>query len=102
MAYKHAVYIESPACERLAVLAAEAASELAVLAYVPRVHYFKEDPAGRYARDVRCSGFIDYRTSSTRCDVFCRGGMGFQETAATIFHEVQHVAQFSRDRCEGR
>jgi hypothetical protein len=100
MSYRHSVYIESTANIKLADLAVEAGAVLAGLSYVPRVHFFREDPAGRYRRAVRCAGFVDYRTRENDLDVFVRGGLSPAETTGTIFHECGHIAQFKAGKMQ--
>ena len=91
--YRHKTYIESAAFERLAALSAGVASQRLLLEYVPRVHYFREDSAGKFARPIRVSGFIDRNCSPVDVCVFVRTGLSPAETVATVFHECCHVHQ---------
>lgn len=91
--YYHTVYTESPETERLAALAAQAAAKLAELPYVPRVHFFKEDPAGKYARPFRVSGFCDYRTHAENFDIFIREPLSPTKMVQTVLHEAAHISQ---------
>lgn len=91
MSYRHSIYIETPAWERLARLAAGVASQKLKLPYIPAVHYFREDPAGRFKRPVRVAGFVDHHCHLSDLCVFVRNDLGVPGTVDCIFHESYHV-----------
>lgn len=108
MSYRHTIYRETEAYERLGKLASAVAAQKLALPYTPMVCFFKEDPNGSYQRPIRCSGFIDHHSHPIDLDVFVRSGLSPAETVKTIWHEVAHIcdhvtgAEWSREDGELR
>ena len=87
---------------RIADLAAEAASKLAELPFVPKVNFVKLDPYGdvktaEHVRDEICAGFVDVfgQGDSKSYEVFVAADLSASETARIVFHEVRHVQQYA-------
>jgi hypothetical protein len=91
--YRHSIVIETAAFEKLARLAGTVAAQRLKLPYYPSVHFFKEDPAGKFARPQRVAGFTDYHCSPCDLCIFVRP-QSASEVVKTVFHETKHIADF--------
>jgi hypothetical protein len=94
MGYRHRIIEPSRELRRLAVGASLCAAIRLELPYSPAVNFFIEDPNGRFERDVRCAGFVDYFSHRERLDVFVRAGRAMHATIETVWHESFHLHEF--------